>query len=140
MMILKLKFEHILYVTHDCTIVYGRSCPRKGKVVEPRSPVLFKFLHLFLKESSLYTGLEDFLSLLLRCVVKTHAEGVAESMGNIIEIHSDKRRGRMDIDDAGKEAMINWIRPPLHLADNLGMKSMDSRLGGRTKWNFVTQA
>ena len=61
-------------------------------------------------------------------------------MGNIIEIQSDKRRGRMDIDDAGKEAMINWIGPPLHLADNLGMKSMDRHFGGRTKWNFVTQA
>ena len=101
---------------------------------------MFKFLHLFLKEPSLYFGLEDFLSLFLRCVVKTHAGGVAESMGNIIEIQSDKRRGRMDIEDAGKEAMVNWNGPPLHLADNLGRKSLDRHFGGRSKWNLITQA
>ena len=33
--------------------------------------------------------------------VKTHTEGVVESMGNYVELHADKRRGRMDISDIG---------------------------------------
>ena len=43
--------------------------------------------------------------------MKTHAEGVAESMGNLINIHSDKRRGTMDIGSVGLEAQIDctWL-------------------------------
>ena len=62
-----------------------------------------------------------------RCVVKTHAEGVVESMGNYVEIHSDKRRGRMDI---GKEALIHWNGPPLARANRLGEAALD-RIFGR---------
>ena len=72
-----------------------------------------------------------------RCTVKTHAEGVAESMGNIVEIHSDSRRGSMDISDAGKEAMIHWNGPPLAKAERLGTEALD-RIFGRGKWNFTT--
>ena len=50
----------------------------------------------------------SFLSL-----IKTRAEGVVESMGNYVELHADKRRGRMDISDIGVEAMIHWNGPPL---------------------------
>ena len=43
--------------------------------------------------------------------MKTHAEGIAESMGNLINIHSDKRRGTMDIGSVGLEAQIDctWL-------------------------------
>ena len=70
--------------------------------------------------------------------MKTHAEGVAEGMGNIMEINGDKRRGRMEIDDIGDESMIHWNGPPLHLADSLGMEALDIHFGGRANWNFVT--
>ena len=133
------RFEHIIFQTHICSSQCEKSCNRKGKVLQPREPKVFKLLHLFLKESSLYTGLEDFLALFLRCLVKTHAEGVAESMGNIVEMHCDKRRGRMDIEDIGIEAFIHWNGPPLHLADKLGMESLDSHFEGR-RWNLVTLA
>ncbi len=42
--------------------------------------------------------------------MKTRAEGVAESMGNLIDIHSDKRRG-MNVDNVGLEAQIDWNGP-----------------------------
>ena len=54
-------------------------------------------------------------------MVKTHAEGVVESMGNYVELHADKRRGRMDISDVGVEALIHWNGPPLAWADKLGL-------------------
>ena len=42
-----------------------------------------------------------------------------KSMGNYVELYGDKRRGRMDIDDAGKEAFIQWNEPPTGKADRL---------------------
>jgi hypothetical protein len=65
--------------------------------------------------------------------VKTHVEGVVESMGNYVEIHSDKRRGRMNFADIGKEALIHWNEPPLAKADILGEAALD-RLFGRKRW------
>ena len=59
-------------------------------------------------------------------------------MGNYMDIHGDKRRGNMDIEDVGKEAFIHWNGPPLHLANNLGKKSLD-RYFKRSSWNFITQ-
>ena len=50
--------------------------------------------------SSLFPNLIFYPS---RCLIKTHAEGVVESMGNYIEIHSD----------IGKKALIHWNGPPL---------------------------
>ena len=68
--------------------------------------------------------------------MKTHAEGCAESMGNIVDMHSDKRRGRMELVDAGKEAAIHWNCPPLSKADGLGTRALDKKFGvGR--WNFL---
>ena len=55
------------------------------------------------------------------------------------EMHSDPRRGNMDIVDVGKEAMIHWNGPPLAMADRLGKGSMD-RIFGRGRWNFTTMA
>ena len=66
------------------------------------------------------------------CVVKTHSEGVVESMGNYIEIHSDKRSGRMDISDIGKEALKHWNGPPLARDDRLGEAALD-RIFGRNR-------
>ena len=76
------RFEHILFEIHNCSIACDKDCDKQGKVLEPRTPKVFKLLHLFLKEVSLYSGLEEFLHLYLRCLVNTHAEGVAESMGS----------------------------------------------------------
>ena len=115
-----LSFKHIFVLPS-----VKRAVIEKEKFYSQESLRFSNFLHLFLKESSLYTGLEDFLALFLRCLVKTHAEGVAESM---------------DIEDIGIEAFIHWNGPPLHLADKLGMESLDSHFGGRRRWNFVTLA
>ena len=62
-------------------------------------------------------------------MVKTHAEGVVESKGNYVELHADKRRGRMDISDIGVE--VHWIGPPLAWADKLGEASLDRVFGGK---------
>lgn len=69
----------------------------------------------------------------IRCLVKTHAEGVVESMGSYVEMHADKRRGRMDISDIGVEALIHWNGPPLAKADKLGEASLDRVFGGRSR-------
>ena len=82
------------------------NCSRSGKVSVQISPFLFRILHLMLKESGLYTGIEEFLHLYLRYMVTTHAEGVAESMRNNINIHGDKRRTCMDFDPWGKKPGI----------------------------------
>ena len=133
--------EHLLYRVHKCTEVCtaktSKTCKESGKLLSPRVPVAVKFLQLFLKEKILFQGIKEFLHFLLRCSVKTHAEGVAESMGNYIDLHSDKRRG-MEIDDVGKEALIHWNGPPLHLAECLGIKSLNRKFKG-TNWNFVTR-
>ena len=134
------RFEHILFEIHNCSIACDKDCDKQGKVLEPRTPKVFKLLYLFLKEVSLYSGLEEFLHLYLRCLVKTHAEGVAESMGNYIEIHGDKRRGRMEIEDTGNEALIHWNGPPLHLADQLGRQALDRHFASRGRWSFITQS
>ena len=131
------RFETFLFETHSCSKNCQKGCSDKDKVILPRIPVMFKIVHLFFKEPSLYLGLEDFLSLFLRCIVKTHAEGCAESMGNLVDMHSDKRRGRMDIESTGREAAIHWNCPPLAKADGLGHRALD-RLFGHGKWNFVT--
>ena len=70
--------------------------------------------------------------------LKTHAEGATESMGNYVDIHSEKRRG-LDVSVVGQEAYINWNRPPVHLADSLGESSLDSYFAGRRNWRFVTR-
>ena len=88
-------------------------------------------------ENSLYSGLQDFLHLYLRCLVKTHAEGVVESMGNVVEIHSDPRRGTMDIEDVGKEALIAWNGPPIAQAEKLGHAVMN-KIFGSSRWHFIT--
>ena len=97
-----------------------------------------KILHLFLKESLLFNGVSSFLHLFLRCAMKTHSEGVAESMGNYVEMHAEKRRGSMDIEDVGKETFIHWNGPPVHLSEKLGIKTMDRIFKGKN-WNFVTR-
>ena len=134
--------SHILYKTHECTTncqaKTRKTCAEKGKVIHPKQPIPMKFLHLFLKKSELNLGTEKFLHLLLRCVVKTHAETVAESMGNLIDIHCEKRRG-LGVEDVGKEAFIDWNGPPVHLSDNLGAKVLNRLFKGKM-WHFVTVA
>ena len=52
----------------------------------------------------------------LRCLVKTRADGVSESMINYVEMLCDKRRGRLDVNDIGIKAFIHWNGLPIHLA------------------------
>ena len=72
-------------------------------------------------------------------MVKTHAEGVVESMGNLVEIHSDPRRGNMEIDDVGREALKHWNGPPVGKAEKLGVEALN-RVFGVGHWNFTTFA
>ena len=99
-------------------------------------PIPLKLLHLFLKEPTLYQGLQEFIHLYLCCIIKTHAEGVAESMENIIEIHGDKRRERMSIEDLRREVYIRRNGPPGHRADRLGKKALERHFKN-AQWNFV---
>ena len=69
-----------------------------------------KLLHLFLKSEELYEGLPNFLHLFVSAATKTHAEGVAESMGNYVEMHAEQKRG-LDINDVGVESFFHWNGP-----------------------------
>ena len=71
--------------------------------------------------------------------MKTHAEGGVESMGTLVEIHGDKRRGAMDISDIGKEALIDWNGPPLARADKVGKEALERHFG-KGRWNCVTRS
>ena len=62
----------------------------------------------------MYEGHENILHFLLKCTMKTHAEGVAESMGSVIDSHFQKRRG-LTIEGMGKESIIHQSRPQVHL-------------------------
>ena len=57
----------------------------------------------------------------------------------VLEFHGDKRRGRMDIEDIGKEAQIHWNGPPLARANKLGEAALD-RIFGKGRWDFTTLA
>ena len=70
---------------------------------------------------------------------KTHAEAVAESTGNYIDYHSNKRRG-LDIATVGSESIIHWNGPPLHKATALIESALDRHFGGISNWHFVTKA
>ena len=60
------RFQHLIFETHSCSKDCEEDCGKTGKVLEPLEPRMFKLLHLFLKEPTLYTGIEEFLHLLLR--------------------------------------------------------------------------
>ena len=138
---IKHNYGSILFKTHqcskDCKLVDGK-CPSLKEVIMSLKVNNMKLLHLFLKEESLSAGIGKFLCLFLQCAVKTHAEGVAESMGSYVDIHSDKRRG-LDVAVVGIESCIHWNGPPVHLADNIGVASLDSYFAGRSDWRFVTK-
>ena len=57
-------------------------------------------------------------------------------MGNLVEMHCEKRRG-FGIEDVGKEMFIDWNGLPVHQSDSLGIKTLN-RLFKGTKWHFVT--
>ena len=94
---------HILYKVHECTKECTskdtKTCKEKNKLVFPKEPIPIKFLHLFLKKEKLYSGIECFLHLMLRCLLQTHAETVAESMGYLVAMHCEKRQ-RLGIEDS----------------------------------------
>ena len=136
------QFKHIIYKTHTCSkkcnVHKHKKCPNYMKILEPRSIITMKVLHLLLKFPVLYEGISGVLHLFLRCATKTHAEAVAESMGNYVDSYSDKKRG-LDITDIGLESYIHWNGPPVHLAGPLGKAALDKKFGGRSNWRFVTK-
>ena len=136
------QYEHIIFQTHvcssTCSVTIHKKCTNYMKVLEPRCVITMKVLHLFLKFRELYDGLESVLHLLVRVASKTHAEGVAESMGNYVDFYSDKKRG-LDITAVGDESYIHWNGPPVHLAGALGQAALDKKFGGRSNWRFVTK-
>ena len=48
-------------------------------------------------------------------------------------IVADKRRGRVDISDFGKEALIHWNGPPIAKAGKLGEAALNRVFGGRNR-------
>ena len=134
--------QHLLFETHKCTekcrVVRQAQCKDFQKIVEPRVVRTMKVLHLFLKSDELYEGLDKFLHLFVSVATKTHAEGVAESMGNYVEMHAEKKRG-LDINEVGVESFIHWNGPPVGNATSLLEAALDKRFKGRKSWRFVTK-
>ena len=121
-----------------CKVYVYKKCPKYLQVKVPKVPISMKLLHLFLKFPTSYSDIPDFLRLFMRCSAKTHAEGVAESIGNYVDFYSDKKRG-LDIRAVGDESYIHWNGPPVHLAGALGQAALDRKFGGRNSWRFVTR-
>ena len=141
-----LKEPHHIFEMHTCSKLCKVSeakkvstCLKRLKPEHSRKIVTTKVLHTFLRNEALYTGIEEFLHSFLRCALKTHVESVAESMGSIIDMHSDKRRG-LDVKVVGEEAMIHWNGTPLHTADDLLGSALDKHFGGKKNWHFITRA
>ena len=136
------QYEPFIFKTHVCSSVCcpvsQKKCTSYGEILQPRIIITMKILHLFLKFPELHAGLGAVLHLFLRCSAKTHAEGVAESMGNYVDFYSDKKRG-LDITAVGDEAFIHWNGPPVHLAASLGQAALDKKFGGRSRWRFITK-
>ena len=134
--------QHLLWETHKCTdgcnVRRQVQCADYQKVLEPKEVRTMKVLHLFLKSETLYEGLPNFLHLFLSAATKTHAEGVAESMGNYVEMHAEKKRG-LDINDVGVESFVHWNGPPVANATPLLEASLDRRFKGRSSWRFVSK-
>ena len=53
---------------------------------------------------------------------------VADTMGSIMDIHCNKRRG-LDVKVVGEETMIQWDDPPLHAADDPLGSGLDRHFG-----------
>ena len=87
--------KHILWKTHKCTsecnVRRHAQCQNYQKLSEPRQVRTMKVLHLFLKTPELYEGLVNIIDLYVSVATKTHAEGVAESVGNFVDIHGEKK-------------------------------------------------
>ena len=98
--------RHLLWETHEwseeCNIVRQALFQLYQKLQELAEIRTMKVLPLFLKIPEFYQDIQDILHLCISVATKIHAEGVAESMGNFI-----------DISDVGREAFINWNGPPV---------------------------
>ena len=68
---------------------------------------------------------------MLRCLLKTHAETVAESMGNLVDMYCEKRKG-LGIEDVGKETFINWNGHLYTWLIVLGLKPLIGCLKGKS--------
>ena len=124
-----------MFELHECSLACGvtsrqhTQCRDYKRIISPRKIINTKVLHLFTKFGDLFNGIENFLHLFLRCSVKAHAEAVAESMGNYIDYHSNKRLD-LAIPTVGSKSRIHWNGPPLHKANALIESALDRHFGG----------
>ena len=76
---IRVKYEHILFEVHQCDDSYNtrlkKGCALFNKLKQPLRLINMKVLHLFLKEESLYSGIELFLSIFVKCAVKLMQKG-----------------------------------------------------------------
>ena len=75
-----------------------------------------------------FSNLHVWKVLFLRCALKTHVESVAESMGSIVDLHSEKRRG-IGVTVVGEESMIHWNGPLANKANGLLEEALDRHFG-----------
>ena len=69
------RFQHLLFKTQTCHAgcrkVFIKEkgkmvCPENDQILQPLKPELMKIIHIFYKEPSLYSGIQNFLYLFLR--------------------------------------------------------------------------
>ena len=77
------------------------------------------------------------LKSVFKFTITKHINGVAESMGSVMDLICDKRRG-LTIEENGKESMIHWNWIVVSLFDSLGKQSLNSLFRGRP-WHFLTR-
>ena len=87
-------------------------------------------------ESKLYSGVGDILYLFQHCALKTSNEAVVEGIGNIVNMHADRRRG-LSSDAYEREAFIHYNGPPLCKADGLIKEVLDIHFDEGKPWHFT---
>ena len=68
--------------------------------------------------------------------MKTHAKGVAETMGSVIDSHCQKRRGKLELKKLEKNP--SYIKVDPGASYNLGKKSLNRFYKGHS-WYLVTK-
>ena len=91
--------------------------------MEPKEFKSMKIIYLYLKSAELYEVLLDFINLFVTVATKTHAEGLAESIGNYVEMHAEK-----------KEVLIEMRLAKRHLYTVMDLQSPMILLYWRLHW------
>ena len=89
--------------------------------------------------SSLCEGCQAWLHLHSHMVMKTANESVVESMGSLLDRHSDPHR-HLDSISSSQEAFIHWNGPAIQKSRQFLIDSLHERFGGGPcKWHFVAK-